>query len=141
MSYFACPHCQNRVDVFGYGEGRRIAETYGVPLLGEIEIDPGIRVGGDMGKPVAVLGEDAPQARSLYAMARAVSARVAEASRRHRALASKLCAPLNGAPLSGPLIEVLAPLPMTSPIRPDSDSVYQWHSHSCWPRGTRGLCT
>src|ERR1700757_575959 len=69
MSYFACPHCQNRVDVFGHGEGRRIAEEYGVPLLGEIEIDPGIRVGGDTGKPVATLGEDAPQARSLYAMA------------------------------------------------------------------------
>jgi ATP-binding protein involved in chromosome partitioning len=80
MSYLACPHCQKRVDVFGHGEGRRIAEAYGVPLLGEIEIDPGIRVGGDTGKPVASLGEDAPQARSLYAMARAVAARVAEAS-------------------------------------------------------------
>jgi ATP-binding protein involved in chromosome partitioning len=80
MSYFACPHCQNRVDVFGHGEGRRIAEEYGVPLLGEIEIDPGIRAGGDTGKPVASLGEKAPQARSLYAMARAVAARVAEAS-------------------------------------------------------------
>jgi ATP-binding protein involved in chromosome partitioning len=80
MSYFACPHCQNRVDVFGHGEGRRIAEEYGVPLLGEIEIDPGIRAGGDTGKPVASLGENAPQARSLYAMARAVAARVAEAS-------------------------------------------------------------
>src|ERR1700726_624730 len=80
MSYFACPHCQNRVDVFGHGEGRRITEDYGVPLLGEIEIDPGIRAGGDTGKPVASLGENAPQARSLYAMARAVAARVAEAS-------------------------------------------------------------
>jgi len=80
MSYFACPHCQNQVDVFGHGEGRRIAEEYGVPLLGEIEIDPRIRSGGDTGKPVASLGENAPQARSLYAMARAVAARVAEAS-------------------------------------------------------------
>jgi ATP-binding protein involved in chromosome partitioning len=80
MSYFACPHCHKAVDVFGHGEGRRIAESYGVPLLGEIEIDPGIRVGGDTGKPVASLGQDAPQARSLYAMARAVSARVAKAS-------------------------------------------------------------
>src|SRR5256885_7076759 len=71
MSYLVCPHCQKRVDVFGHGEGRRIAEEYGVPLLGEIEIDPGIRVGGDTGKPVATFGEDAPLARSLYAMARA----------------------------------------------------------------------
>jgi ATP-binding protein involved in chromosome partitioning len=80
MSYFACPHCHKSIDVFGHGEGRRIAENYGVPLLGEIEIDPGIRAGGDTGKPVAALGENAPQARSLYAMARAVSARVAEVS-------------------------------------------------------------
>ena len=80
MSYLACPHCHERVDVFGSGEGRRVAEAYGIPLLGEIEIDPQIRIGGDSGKPVASLGEDAPSARSVYAMARAVAARVAEVS-------------------------------------------------------------
>jgi len=80
MSFLACPHCHKQVDVFGHGEGRRIAEAYSVPLLGEIEIDPRIRSGGDEGKPVASMGEDAPQARSLYAMARAVAARVAEVS-------------------------------------------------------------
>jgi ATP-binding protein involved in chromosome partitioning len=80
MSSFACPHCGKSVDVFGHGEGRRVAEAYGVPLLGEIEIDPRIRLGGDTGAPVASLGEDAPGARSIYAMARAVAARVAEVS-------------------------------------------------------------
>jgi len=74
MSYFNCPHCNGKIDVFGHGEGRRIADTYGVPLLGEIEIDPRIRIGGDTGKPVAALGEDAPGAKSIYAMARAVAA-------------------------------------------------------------------
>ena len=78
MSYFNCPHCQGRIDVFGHGESRRIAEAYGVPLLGEIEIDPRIRIGGDTGKPVAQLGEDAPGAKSMYAMARAVAACLAE---------------------------------------------------------------
>jgi len=80
MSYFVCPHCQNRVEIFGHGEGSRVAEAYSVPLLGEIEIDPRIRVGGDTGKPVATLGEDAPGARSIYAMARAVVGRVTEVS-------------------------------------------------------------
>ena len=80
MSSFLCPHCGKNVDVFGHGEGRRVAETYGVPLLGEIEIDPRIRIGGDTGQPVASLGESAPGARSMYAMARAVAARVAEVS-------------------------------------------------------------
>src|ERR1700720_3135549 len=76
MSFFNCPHCQGRIHVFGHGEGRRIADTYGVPLLGEIEIDPRIRIGGDTGKPVALLGPDAPGAKSIYAMARAVAARL-----------------------------------------------------------------
>ncbi len=80
MSYFKCPHCSERVDIFGYGEGRRTAEQFGVPFLGEIEIDPRIRIGGDTGKPVAALGETAPGAPSLYAMARNVAARVAEVS-------------------------------------------------------------
>jgi ATP-binding protein involved in chromosome partitioning len=80
MGYFACPHCQKRVDIFGHGEGQKLADLYGVPLLGEIEIDPQIRIGGDSGKPVASLGENAPGARSIYAMARAVVARVTEVS-------------------------------------------------------------
>ena len=78
MSYLVCPHCRERVDVFGHGEGRRVAEAYDVPLLGEIEMDPQIRIGGDTGKPVASLEEDAPGARSVYAMARAVAARLTE---------------------------------------------------------------
>ena len=76
MSYFNCPHCNGKIDVFGHGEGQRIAESYGVPLLGEIEIDPRIRIGGDTGKPVAALGENAPSAKSIFAMARAVAAQL-----------------------------------------------------------------
>jgi ATP-binding protein involved in chromosome partitioning len=85
MSYFNCPHCQSRLDIFGHGEGRRIAQAYGVPLLGEIEIEPQIRIGGDSGKPVASFGEDAPGAKSIYAMARAVAARLAEKTAAERA--------------------------------------------------------
>ena len=76
MSYFSCPHCHGQIDVFGHGEGKRMAELFGVPFLGEIEIDPQIRIGGDTGKPVAALGEDAPGAKSIYAMARQVAARL-----------------------------------------------------------------
>jgi len=76
MSYFACPHCQGRIDVFGHGEGEKMAKTFGIPFLGEIEIDPQIRIGGDTGKPAASLGEDSPGAKSLYAMARNVAARI-----------------------------------------------------------------
>ena len=76
MSYFNCPHCKGRIDVFGHGEGQHMAKNFGVPFLGEIEIDPQIRIGGDTGKPVASLGEDAPGSKSIYTMARNVVARL-----------------------------------------------------------------
>src|SRR3984885_96656 len=81
MSYLNCPHCKERIDVFGHGEGAHLAKAFGVPLLGEIEIEPQIRVGGDTGKPVASLGEDAPGAPSIYAMARNVAERAAMVSK------------------------------------------------------------
>lgn len=76
MSYFNCPHCNGRIDVFGHGEGQHMAKNFGVPFLGEIEIDPQIRIGGDTGKPVASLGEVAPGGKSVYAVARNVIARL-----------------------------------------------------------------
>src|SRR5260370_2479613 len=78
MSTFVCPHCGKALDIFGHGEGSKTALAYGVPVLGEVEIDPRIRIGGDTGKPVAALGENAAGAKSLYNVAHAVVARLAE---------------------------------------------------------------
>jgi ATP-binding protein involved in chromosome partitioning len=78
MSTFACPHCAKPIDIFGHGEGAKTAREYGVPVLGEIEIDPRIRIGGDTGAPVAAQGKDADPAKSLYAVANAVTSRLAE---------------------------------------------------------------
>jgi ATP-binding protein involved in chromosome partitioning len=78
MSTFSCPHCAKAIDIFGHGEGAQTARDYGVPVLGEIEIDPRIRIGGDTGKPVAALGDGGPASASLYAAARAVEARLVE---------------------------------------------------------------
>jgi len=78
MNSFACPHCGKPVDIFGHGEGAKTAQAYGVPVLGEVEIDPRIRIGGDTGKPVALEGENAAGAKSLYALARATVARLEE---------------------------------------------------------------
>src|SRR5207237_5460505 len=78
MSRFSCPDCGKRVDIFGHGEGAKTARAYGVPVLGEIEIDPRIRIGGDTGKPVAALGEEGAGAKSLYQVARAVAKRLEE---------------------------------------------------------------
>jgi ATP-binding protein involved in chromosome partitioning len=54
MSYFHCPHCGNRSDVFGHGGGQREAARLEAPFLGEIPLDAAIREGGDAGRPVVV---------------------------------------------------------------------------------------
>jgi ATP-binding protein involved in chromosome partitioning len=78
MSYFICPHCNHEIDVFSSGGGERMAKQYNVPFLGRIELDPTIRQGGDSGHPVVLAGEQANNAKSLFAFARAVMARTEE---------------------------------------------------------------
>ncbi len=78
MSYFVCPHCNHEIDVFSSGGGERTAEQYNVPFLGRIELDPTIREGGDSGHPVVLAGEQANNAKSLFAFARKVLARIEE---------------------------------------------------------------
>ncbi|MHB0871142.1 MAG: Mrp/NBP35 family ATP-binding protein, partial [Chloroflexota bacterium] len=55
MSYFVCSHCNERTDIFGEGGARRMAEENGVPLLGELPLDPKVRAGGDVGEPALVV--------------------------------------------------------------------------------------
>lgn len=78
MSYLVCPHCQKRVDVFSHGGGRRTAEEMGVHFLGEVPLDPEVRVGGDAGESVALRPPEDPHAAAFYDLARNVAARVAE---------------------------------------------------------------
>ena len=51
MSYFVCPHCGKRSDIFSTGGGRKAGEDLGVPFLGEIPLDMSLRVSGDEGEP------------------------------------------------------------------------------------------
>jgi ATP-binding protein involved in chromosome partitioning len=74
MSYLICPHCAERIDVFSYGGGRKTAEAMNVHFLGELALDPGVRIGGDTGKPVALA-----DAEGFVAIAREVIVRAAEA--------------------------------------------------------------
>lgn len=78
MSYLVCPHCRQRVDVFSYGGGRRTAERMGVHFLGEVPLDPEVRVAGDMGESIAKRGEDDPHAAAFYELAKSVLTRHAQ---------------------------------------------------------------
>src|SRR5215471_13075855 len=59
MSYLLVPGTNQKLDVFGSGAGKRTAETMGINFLGEIPLDPEVRIGGDTGKPVALRDADA----------------------------------------------------------------------------------
>jgi len=76
MSYFVCPHCSERIEIFSHGGGRKTSEDFGVPFLGEIPLDPEVRAGGDFGAPVAARGPESAQARAFYEIAKLVAARV-----------------------------------------------------------------
>jgi ATP-binding protein involved in chromosome partitioning len=78
MSYFICPHCGHEIDVFSKGGGERTATQFGIPFLGNIELDPDIRKGGDNGQPVVLEGDQSPHAKSLFAFARRVIERTKE---------------------------------------------------------------
>jgi ATP-binding protein involved in chromosome partitioning len=52
MSYFICPQCGHREEIFKHGGGRRTAEQLKVPFLGEIPLDPKVAIGGDAGEPI-----------------------------------------------------------------------------------------
>ncbi|MGQ0792594.1 MAG: Mrp/NBP35 family ATP-binding protein [Deltaproteobacteria bacterium] len=72
MSYLLCPHCDGEMDIFGRGGGRRMAEKFGVPFLGEIPIDPAIRKGGDSGIPIIESDPDSLVSKAFMDIARMV---------------------------------------------------------------------
>lgn len=79
MSYLMCPHCNEKIDVFSYGGGRRTAEMMNVHFLAEVPMSPDVRIGGDTGKPVATRDDNDPQAAVFMEMARNLVTRAAEA--------------------------------------------------------------
>jgi len=81
MSYLPCPHCGERVDVFGAGGGEAVAETLTrvvgarVPLLGQVPIDMRLREAGDNGTPLVLSDPESPAARQLIAVADKLASR------------------------------------------------------------------
>ncbi|MFD9940782.1 Mrp/NBP35 family ATP-binding protein [Nonomuraea sp. NPDC059023] len=81
MSWLPCPHCDERIPVFGEGGGQNVADaltrTLGarVPLLGQVPLDMRLREGGDEGKPLVITDPDSPAATELRSIADALSKR------------------------------------------------------------------
>jgi ATP-binding protein involved in chromosome partitioning len=75
MSWLPCPHCDERVDVFGSGGGTAVAERlsrvlgHDVPLLAQIPIDVRLREGSDDGLPLVVVDPDCEASKQLRSVA------------------------------------------------------------------------
>lgn len=72
MSYFVCPHCGGRTEIFDHGGVLRECKRLGTELLGEIPLDAEIRVGGDKGVPVVADNETNPQSLAFFDIAKKI---------------------------------------------------------------------
>src|SRR6185503_19983827 len=72
MSYFLCPHCGTRSDVFSHCGARQEAERLAVPFLGEVPLHRTIREKSDAGLPVVATEPDGPHAAIYRDIARRV---------------------------------------------------------------------
>ena len=80
MSYFECPQCHLRTDVFSHGGGAATASKYGVPFLGEVPLDAAIRQAGDVGKPIVLADPSSPAGKALSGIASKVAAQISVAN-------------------------------------------------------------
>jgi ATP-binding protein involved in chromosome partitioning len=76
MSYFLCPECGTRSDIFGHGGARHEAERQGVPFLGEVPLHMTIREKSDAGLPVVATEPDGPHAKIYRDIAAKVLAQI-----------------------------------------------------------------
>jgi ATP-binding protein involved in chromosome partitioning len=79
MSYFLCPHCGGRSEIFSHGGARREAERLGTEFLGEIPLDLAIRETSDAGRPITVSDPDNPYSLVFRQIAARVWEKVAGA--------------------------------------------------------------
>ncbi|MDO8616265.1 MAG: P-loop NTPase [Dehalococcoidia bacterium] len=75
MSYFVCPHCGERTEIFGHGGVREAAEELGLDFLGEIPLQVDVRTGADLGVPIVESDPGSPVAQAFAAIAQKVAAK------------------------------------------------------------------
>ncbi|MGB0630743.1 MAG: Mrp/NBP35 family ATP-binding protein [Alphaproteobacteria bacterium] len=76
MSYFLCPSCGERSEIFAHGGAAQAATQIGVDFLGEIPLEMAIREGGDNGTPIVAADPDGAYAKAYRAIAESVWAKV-----------------------------------------------------------------
>lgn len=74
MSFFICPKCNERSEIFSHGGGEKAAGTLSVPFLGRIPIELEVRMGGDAGKPITVSNPNHPISKTFKEVASKIAA-------------------------------------------------------------------
>ncbi|MDW7681951.1 MAG: P-loop NTPase, partial [bacterium] len=69
MSYFICPHCQEKSDIFGHGGGKLYSDQLKVPFLGEIPINLSLRESGDEGTPIVLSDRNSEVTKAFTSIA------------------------------------------------------------------------
>ncbi len=90
MAMHTCLNCGHVEHLFGEGGGERMAQQYGVPLLGSLPLDIAIREYADAGQPVVVAAPDSAAAQAYRHTARAIAAQLALRPRAAMTIASSL---------------------------------------------------
>jgi ATP-binding protein involved in chromosome partitioning len=81
MSYFLCPHCGERSEIFSHGGARREAEKLGTDFLGEVPLHISIRETSDEGRPIVVAQPESPHAQIFRQMASRIAEKLGSSKR------------------------------------------------------------
>jgi ATP-binding protein involved in chromosome partitioning len=90
MSVHVCSQCGHTEHIFGSGGGARMAQQYGVELLGELPLDIRIREEADGGAPTVVAEPDSPRAQAYFKMARRAAARLSTLNKDYSSVFPKI---------------------------------------------------
>lgn len=74
MSYYICPNCNERTEIFSHGGGEKAAKNLGVPFLGRMPIEIDVRIGGDSGKPITAINPNHPVSKTFKEVASQIAA-------------------------------------------------------------------
>ena len=74
MSYFICPKCSERTEIFSYGGGEEASKKLSVPFLGRIPIEIEVRINSDLGKPICASNPNHPISKVFKEIASKIAA-------------------------------------------------------------------
>jgi ATP-binding protein involved in chromosome partitioning len=80
MSYYVCPHCGERDDIFGHGMVADAATKLNIPFLGELPLDKKLREKADQGQPLVLSDPDSPTSKAFEVITQKLAAQVSIAN-------------------------------------------------------------